>query len=454
MAQTINYNQSFLIRSTLILIILTLFSQTTQQIPEDAVTRFQQYLRINTAHPNPDYSTAVSFLNDLAKSIPNLQTQTIYLTTPQKPLLLVTFPGLNPSLPSILFNSHLDSVPAEPSKWFHPPFSAVKTDDGKIFARGAQDDKCIAIQYLEAIRNIILRDPDFKPMRTIHICYVPEEEIGGFDGMAKFVKAKEFEELNVGFFLDEGQASTNDQYRVFYADRSPLNLIIKAVGMPGHGSRMFDNSAMENLMKSAEVVSKFRETQFDLVKAGVLANSEVCSANLVYMKAGIPSGDGNFVMNMQPSEAEAGYDIRLPPTADPDVLKKRIADEWAPATRNMSYHIIEKGPLRDYMGRPLMTSPNDSNPWWTVFKDALKACGRELSKPEILASTTDARYLRHLGIPAFGFSPMRNTPILLHDHNEFLKDAVFLEGIKVYESIIMALSSFEGATPGYRHKIE
>lgn len=450
--------------SNLILLFLTHLSATQQVVvvegegegketssSSSSVTRFQEYLRIKTAHPHPDYSTAVSYLDALAKSIPipNLQTQTLYLTTPHKPLLVVTFPGLNPSLPSILFNSHLDSVPAEPSKWSHPPFSAHKTHDGNIFARGAQDDKCIAIQYLEAIRNIIVTDPHFKPLRTIHICYVPDEEIGGFDGMAKFVQSKEFKQMNVGFFLDEGQASTNDKYRVFYADRSPWNVVIKAIGMPGHGSRMFDNTAMENLMKSVEVVSKFRENQFDLVKAGRLANSEVISANPVYLKSGIPSGDDgeNFVMNMQPSEAEAGYDVRLPPTVDPDMLKKRIADEWAPATRNMTYHIIEKGPLRDYRGQPLITATNESNPWWIVFRDAIKACGGELSKPEILASTTDARYMRQLGIPTLGFSPMKNTPILLHDHNEFLKDTVFLEGIKVYESIIKSLSSFEGATP-------
>ncbi|XP_071685680.1 uncharacterized protein [Rutidosis leptorrhynchoides] len=439
------YNHQFVRLLVLTIILLARVSPTTQLVHKDAITHFQQYLRINTAHPNPDYITAVSYLDALAKSIPNLQTQTIYLTTPQKPLLLVTFPSLNPSLPSILLNSHLDSVPAEPAKWSHPPFSAFKTDDGKIFARGAQDDKCIAIQYLEAIRNILQKDPEFKPVRTVHICYVPEEEIGGLDGMAKFVESNEFKKLNVGFFLDEGQASPNYQYRVFYADRAPWHIVIKAIGVPGHGSRMYDNSAMENLMKSVEVVSKFREHQFDLVKAGIFTNSEVVSANPVYLKAGISSGDGNFAMNMQPSEAEAGYDVRLPPTVDPDLLKKRISDEWAPAIRNMSFHILEKGPLRDLKGRPLMTVTNESNPWWTVFKDAVETCGGKLSKPEILASTTDARYVRQLGIPTFGFSPMKNTPILLHDHNEYLKDTVFLEGIKVYESIIKALSSFESA---------
>lgn len=274
---------------------------------------------------------------------------------------------------------------------------------------------------------------------------MPDEEVGGFDGMAKFTKSEEFKRLNVGFVLDEGQASPGDEYRVFYADRTPWHMVIKAVGMPGHGSRMFDNGAMENLMKSIEVITKFRDAQFDKIKAGFVGNSEVISVNPVFLKAGIPSPTG-FVMNMQPSEAEAGFDLRLPPTADPDDLRRRIAEEWAPAWRNMTFEITAKGSLRDSIGRPLMTPTNDSNPWWSVFKQAVASAGGKLAKPEILSSTTDARFMRQLGIPTFGFSPMKNTPILLHDHNEFLKDSVYLEGIKVYESIIKFLSSFDASS--------
>lgn len=46
-----------------------------------------------------------------------------------------------------------------------------------------------------------------------------------------------------------------------------------------------------------------------------------------------------FVMNLQPSEAEAGIDIRVPPTADQKSLEKRIAEEWAPASRNMTFEV-------------------------------------------------------------------------------------------------------------------
>lgn len=44
--------------------------------------------------------------------------------------------------------------------------------------------------------------------------------------------------------------------------------------------------------------------------------------------------------------------------------------------------------------------------------------------------------MRQLGIPAFGFSPMNNTPVLLHDHDEFLNENVFLRGVDIYETIL------------------
>lgn len=426
----------------LFLLLCSVLASSFTQLEEDQIQRFQKYLRIRTAHPDPDYASAAAFLSSEAQSI-GLQTLTLEFAR-GKPLLLLSWPGSDPSLSSILLNSHIDSVPAEPSKWLRPPFAAFRDAAGRIFARGAQDDKCLAVQYLEALRN--LKAASFVPRRSIHVSLVPDEEIGGADGAAKFATSQEFRALNVGFVLDEGQASPTDEFRVFYADRSPWSLIVKAVGAPGHGSKMYDNGAMENLMDCVEAVARFRESQFDQVKAGIKAVSEVISVNPVYVKAGAPSPTG-FVMNMQPSEAEVGFDVRLPPTVDPDLLRKRIDEEWAPAIRNMTYQLIEKGPIKDIAGHPLATPANESNPWWSVFQQAVIASGGKLARPEILASTTDARFVRQMGIPALGFSPMAHTPILLHEHNEFLKDTVFLRGIKVYEHVISALSSFPAKSP-------
>lgn len=38
--------------------------------------------------------------------------------------------------------------------------------------------------------------------------------------MKKFVPTTEFKSLNVGFSLDEGLASNNEEFSVFYAERS------------------------------------------------------------------------------------------------------------------------------------------------------------------------------------------------------------------------------------------
>lgn len=47
-------------------------------------------------------------------------------------------------------------------------------------------------------------------------------------------------------------------------------------------------------------------------------------------------------MNLQPSEAHAGFDIRVPPIADQASLERRIAEEWAPASRNMTFEVRNK----------------------------------------------------------------------------------------------------------------
>ena len=62
-------------------------------------------------------------------------------------------------------------------------------------------------------------------------------------------------------------------------------------------------------------------------------------------------------------------------------------------------------------------------------------------KTEIFLGGTDARYLRDRKYSALGFSPMINTPQLLHEHNEFLNETVFLKGVDIYQQLIVALAN-------------
>jgi aminoacylase len=62
-------------------------------------------------------------------------------------------------------------------------------------------------------------------------------------------------------------------------------------------------------------------------------------------------------------------------------------------------------------------------------------------KLEVFPAGTDGRHIRHAGVPCIGFSPIRNTPVLLHDNDEYVTETGFLEGIEVYAAIIKRLSS-------------
>ncbi|KAK8311080.1 hypothetical protein V6Z11_D02G225200 [Gossypium hirsutum] len=403
----------------------------------EIISRFQQYLQINTSQPSPDYQKSTHFILSQADSL-SLQSQVIEFVQ-GKPIVLLQWPGSDPSLPSILLNSHTDVVPSEYSKWVHPPFGAHIDEQGNIFARGSQEMKCVGMQYLEAIRR--LRSSGFCPKRSLYLSFVPDEEIDGRDGAEMLASSDVFKNVNVDIVLDEGLASPNENYRVFYGERAPWWLVIKSNGAPGHGAKLYENSAMENLFKSIESIWRFRASQFDLVKAGLKAEGEVISVNMAFLKAATPSPTG-FVMNLQPSEAEASFDIRIPPIGNVESLEKQIAEEWAPASRNMTFEFKAKGILHDDLGRPLVTATDSSNPWWTLLEEAIKKANGKIGKPEIFPASTDAQNFRKLGLPAIGFSPMANTPILLHDHNEFLNQAEYLRGIEVYESIIKAYTSY------------
>jgi aminoacylase len=138
--------------------------------------------------------------------------------------------------------------------------------EGNVFARGSQHMKCVSMQYLEVIWN--LKSKSFQPLDTLYLSFVPEEETGGHDGARKFITSPEFQKINVGFNLHEGLASPGSTYRVFNRERSPWWLEIKAIGAPGHGSKLYNGSAFQSLLQSIKLINRFQKKQFNLVKSG------------------------------------------------------------------------------------------------------------------------------------------------------------------------------------------
>lgn len=230
-----------------------------------AVKKFIEFLQIETVQPTPDYKKCTEFLQSYAKSL-GLSSKIVEIVK-GKPVVIITLPGSNPLLKSVILNSHTDVVPVSADRWSHPPFGG-EIVDGKIYARGSQDMKCVGIWYLEAIRE--LRDQKKLPLkRTLHLTFVPDEEIGGKDGMEKFIESEEFKSLNPGFALDEGLANENDAFKVYYGERSPWWIWLKSYGGAGHGSKFIEPSATIKLLKVLEKFSNFRESEAERLRSGV-----------------------------------------------------------------------------------------------------------------------------------------------------------------------------------------
>ena len=96
--------------------------------------------------------------------------------------------------------------------------------------------KCVGIQHLEAVARLKTQGRRLK--RTVHITFVPDEEIGGVTGMKLFVKTEAFQKLNVGFALDEGLASGDtDEIPLYYGERNrAVNKQSQSFTVTGEGS--------------------------------------------------------------------------------------------------------------------------------------------------------------------------------------------------------------------------
>ncbi|XP_062842732.1 aminoacylase-1-like isoform X1 [Trichomycterus rosablanca] len=391
---------------------------------DPSVSLFREYLRLRTVHPEPDYDAALGFLGRISKEL-GLPMKKVEVC-PGRVVTIMTWEGTNPALKSILLNSHTDVVPVYQEHWKYNAFSAVKDADGNIYGRGTQDMKSVTIQYIEAIRHLKAAGKRFP--RTIHLTFVPDEEVGGKKGMETFIRHPEFQNLNVGFALDEGLANPTEAFTVFYGERNPWWVTVRCPGSPGHGSRFVENTAAEKLRRVINSFLDFREKERQRLNTSeCFTLGDVTTVNMTMVNGGV-------AYNVIPAEMDVSFDIRIPPTLNLQEFEEQIKAWCKEAGDDVTYDFAQKAMNQT------TTSTEDSDPWWKAFSSTCKSLNMTLVK-EIFPAATDSRFIRAAGLPAIGFSPMNCTPILLHDHNEFLNERVFLRGVHVYENLLPSLGS-------------
>jgi len=161
--------------------------------------------------------------------------------------LRLTLAGTSPGTSrSLILNAHSDVVPASKSQ--EHAFSPV-VRDGKVFGRGACDDKGqIAVIYLllRALQVLSLR-----PRGTLTIDIVVEEENGG-NGTLFMVRNP--------VHADGAIVLEASECKIFAAVRGAVWFEVVCRGKPGHSGRASDVvSALKEAVKAMEVLEEYHD---------------------------------------------------------------------------------------------------------------------------------------------------------------------------------------------------
>ena len=108
------------------------------------------------------------------------------VNTPIHPIVLARREG-NPEWPHVLIYGHYDVQPADPlGEWQSDPFDPV-VKDGRLFARGAADNKGPQMAHIAAVAQVLEENPEL-PLR-ITFLIEGEEEIGS-PSLKPFLKSR------------------------------------------------------------------------------------------------------------------------------------------------------------------------------------------------------------------------------------------------------------------------
>jgi aminoacylase len=247
-------------------------------------------------------------------------------------------------------------------------------------------------------------------MRTIHFSFVPDEEIGGGDGMQVLLESEWFRRQSIGLALDEGLASEDEYFSVFYGERLPWWIKVKANGNTGHASRFIEDTAVQSIIEVVNRALQFRQAQKEKLHGkGTCTEAcshsvakkigDVTSLNVTLLRAGMRAGDKD-VLNVVPASAEAGFDIRICPSQPPEEVADML-NVWCEEV-NSSNGVCKVNWCFENTSLNVhnTTDLSASNPWWELFRKTIfEKCGVSC-RTEVFPAATDSRFLRGLGIKA------------------------------------------------------
>jgi acetylornithine deacetylase/succinyl-diaminopimelate desuccinylase-like protein len=350
-----------------------------------------------------------------------------------------------------LLLSHLDVVPANAADgWTHGPFDG-DVADGYAWGRGAVDMKAMVAMEIGVLRLLAARardaglDPATDPIpglrRDVLFACTADEENGGWEGAGWVVDNRPELLRAAGGVNEAGGVSADILGKRFYpiqvAEKGHEVFRITVHGTWGHGSMPREDNA---LVMAAEAVRRLAEPGEPRVtpvmrqlldevgaalgpdQAALLAavggddprRSEAALRSLcdpMYaraLRALIRDSISPDVFhagtkyNVIPGEAVIEIDIRTLPGTTPDDIREelgaRLGDLAAHCTLDRIHHNIA------------VEAPAEGE-LWDVLREAIRAHDPDgIPVPVMAPFATDGKHLVRIGVPLYGFSPLRLEP--------------------------------------------
>lgn len=353
--------------------------------------------------------------------------------------------------PPLLLLSHHDVVPARAADgWTHDPFAA-DVADGYVWGRGAVDMKTMVALEVTVLRLLARRaraagvDPARDPVpglrRDVLFASTADEEAGGHEG-AGWLVANRPETLRAAGALNEvGGVSVEVAGRRLYpiqvAEKGFEVYRVTVHGTWGHGSMPRDDNAA---VLAAEAVRR-------LAVPGEQRVSGPMRRFLADLAAALPPDRAELVAAIGGDDhrrAEAALGALCEPmyaralrallrdTVSPDVLRAGVKYNVIPgeATIELDCRTLpgtSEGDVREeilarlgdlgarctvvhHIGAPPVEAPPDGELYERLAAVVRAHDPDGIPIPVMVPFATDAKHLTTLGVPTYGFSPLRLEP--------------------------------------------
>ncbi len=327
----------------------------------------------------------------------------------------------------LLYLSHSDVVPVGEG-WDFEPFSG-EIKEGIIYGRGALDCKDLMAAQVSAALQLI---EEKTPLQgELIIAATADEEMGGRLG-AGYLIEKHPELIEADYAINEGadHPIIIDGRMIYFlqvGEKGTAWCTLKAHGTSGHGSipTLADNA----VVKMSRAVSRLHNYRAEVVLIPevekLLRNlAELCGIkveslgpdqvdtlleelpleksfveslrSMTRMTVSPNAIRGGSKTNIVPDYCEADIDIRILPGQDCDYVESELR------------LIISKDIEIEFNEYRAPTFSSSQEPFYKLMEEAtLEAAGKSaLCLPGISAGSTDSKFIRSSGIPAYGIGHM------------------------------------------------